>query len=213
MGWVVVVGVVLIGLIFQMSKSKGSTTPAISANPATPSVEESRQRLAAMVDHNKRRAAILPDDEARELAEALRVDAETYWSHAFNTARQAGKDERFCTHLGLFSTACAILTGEQHPPKSLNGGLNLETVPFESLQTDEARSAFIEYCVAKVMPAQADWSALNTALLKFGDEVFAKSKSQPNPDGYIFEMIYRETLDWQKFLAEAISVQLKSRNQ
>lgn len=213
MGWIVVVGVVVIGLIFLMSKGKGSTTPAISANSATPSVEESRQQLAAMVDHNKRRAAILPDDEARELAEALRVDADTFWSHAFNAAMADGKDQRFATHLGLFSTACAILTGEQHPPTSLNGGLDLETVPFKSLQADEARSAFIEYCVAKVMPAQADWAVLNTALLKYGDEVFAESKSQADPDGYIFEMIYRETLDWQKFLSEAISVREKSSNQ
>lgn len=213
MGWIVVVGVVVIGLIFLMSKSKGSTPPAISSNSGTPTVEVSRQQLAAMVDHNKRRAATLPDDETRELAEALRVDAETYWSHAYNAATSDGKDQKFATQLGLFSVACAILTGEQHPPQSLYGGLDLETVPFKSLHPDEARPAFIEYCVAKVMPSQADWSVLNASLLKYGDEVFAEANSHSNPDSYVYEMIYRETLDWQKFLAEAISVREKSRNQ
>jgi hypothetical protein len=63
--------------------------------------------------------------------------------------------------------------------------------------------------VAKYAPTAADWDLLNRSLLSFGDKVFEDSKSQAKPDQYVYEMIYRETLDWQKFLAKAISDRIK----
>ena len=128
-----------------------------------------------------------------------------HWNHAYNAGISDGKDEKFATQLALFRTAAVIMTGDQRPDASLHGGLDLETVPFKELPPPQAKLAFIEYCVAKYTPNLANWSVLNTALLKFGDEVFENSKLEANSDGYIYAMIYRETLDWQKFLAQAIS--------
>lgn len=206
MTWAIVAVAVIVVLIFISSKKK----PAGRGSSGS-TVDDSRRLLAGLVLQNRNRFSALPEDETNELISALRQDAETHWNHAYNSAISDGKDGKFATHLALFSVACAIMTGEQHPDKSFNGGLDLETVPFKSLPPEQAKSAFIEYCIAKYLPRKSDWDILNPALLKFADEVFENAKSETDADGYIYEMIYRETLDWQKILAEALSATNKAK--
>jgi len=151
----------------------------------------------------------MSDGELQEFVASLRQEAEVQWDHAYSTGNGDGKDATFCTQLALFRTAAVLLTGDQQPDRALYGGLDLETVPFKAMPADQARAGFIEYCVAKYVPAAADWDLLNRSLLGFGDKVFEDSKLQAKPDQYVYEMIYRETLDWQKFLAKAISERIK----
>lgn len=81
----------------------------------------------------------------------------------------------------------------------------LEVVPFKSLPPEQAKAAAVEYCISKYHPHKADLNVLRPALLRFADETFQTAEGEPNPDAYLYEMIYRETLDWQKFLAKALS--------
>jgi len=97
-----------------------------------------------------------------------------------------------------------LITGEQKAPRVFSSGLDLETVPFKALPPEQAKSAQVEYCIAKYLPEKTDWKILNDALLKFADETFEAAKTHSDPDGYIYEMIYCETLDWQKFLLKAL---------
>lgn len=209
MTWIIVAVAVVVILFFLMGK-KSSTAPAALPSGKL-STEDSRRKLEAEFSRNKMRFQAMPDDEAKALMDALREDATTHWNHAFNTATGDGKDAKFATQLALFRTASVILTGEQQPDQSYYGGLDLETVPFKDLPSDEAKAAFLEYCVAKFNQSYADENVLNPALLKFADKVFDDSKSQSNPDGYVYEMIYRETLDWQKLLANALSDRAKAK--
>ena len=78
-----------------------------------------------------------------------------------------------------------------------------------SLPPEQAKAAAIEYCIAKYNLPRANPDILIPALLTFADETFETAKTQPNPDGYLYEMIYREILDWQKYLAQALSDRLK----
>ncbi|MGO8024877.1 hypothetical protein [Rhizobium leguminosarum] len=210
MTWIIVAVVVILVLFFLMSGKKQSAAPAALPPAGKLSPEDSRRKLEAEFARNKLRFQAMPDDEAKEIMAALHTDAETHWDHAYNTASADAKGAPFATQLALFRTAAVILTGEQQPDESFFGGLDLETVPFKELPPDQAKAAFFEYCVAKYSPQHADWNVLNPALLKFADKVFGDSKSQSNPDGYVYEMIYRETLDWQKFLAEALSNRAKA---
>ncbi|MGO7273914.1 hypothetical protein ACCT18_01250 [Rhizobium ruizarguesonis] len=205
MTWIIVAVVVVVILFFLMSGKKSAPSTATLPSSGKPSVEDSRRKLEAEFSRNKLRFQGMPDDEACALMDALRADAKMHWEHAFNTAYADAKGAPFATQLALFRTAAMILTGEQQPDESFFGGLDLETVPFKDLPPEQAKAAFFEYCVAKFAPRHADLSILNPALLQFADKVFEDSKSQSNPDGYVYEMIYRETLDWQKFLAEALS--------
>lgn len=209
MTWIIVAVVVVVVVFFLMSGKKQSTAPKFVTGAGKLSTEDSRRKLEAEFTRNKVRFQAMPDEEATELMVALRADAGTHWDHAYTTASADAKGAPFATQLALFRTAAVILTGEQQPDKSFFGGLDLETVPFKELPPEQAKAAFFEYCVAKYSPKYADWSVLNTALLKFADKVFEDSKSQSNPDGYVYEMIYRETLDWQKFLAETLSSRAK----
>ncbi|MBY5462083.1 hypothetical protein [Rhizobium leguminosarum] len=197
-------------LFFFMSGKKPASSAAALPPSGQLSTEDSRRKLEAEFARNKMRFHAMPDKEARELMNALRTDAGTHWDHAFNTSSADAKGAQFATRLALFRTAAVVLTGEQQPDESFFGGLELETVPFKELPPEQARAAFFEYCVAKYGPSYADWNVLNPALLKFADKVFEDSKAQSNPDGYVYEMIYRETLDWQKFLAEALSNRSKA---
>lgn len=210
MTWVIVAIVAVAALPFLFSKGKtvsgGGATPVSSGSP----IEDSRRKLAALVLQNRNRALSLSGNEASEMISALRRDADTYWNHGYDSAIRDGKGEKFATQVGLFGVAAAILTGEQHPDPSLNGGLDLETVPFKELPPKEAKAAFIEYCVVKYIPAKAEMGKLVPELLKFADKVFEEAKTHPNPDEYIYEMIYRETLDWQRVLAEALSKRNKA---
>ncbi|WP_107675045.1 hypothetical protein [Agrobacterium sp. LAD9] len=209
MTWIIIAVVVIVVLFFLMSGKKSApSTPALPSGKL--SVEDSRRKLEAEFSRNKLRFQAMPDDEARALMDALRADANMHWEHAFNTASADAKGAPFATQLALFRTAAVILTGEQQPDESFFGGLDLETVPFKDLPPEQAKAAFFEYCVAKFAPRYADLSILNPALLKFADKIFQDSKLQSNPDGYVYEMIYRETLDWQKFLAEALSNRAKA---
>lgn len=209
MTWIILAVVFVAILFFLMSGKKSApSTPALPSGKL--SVEDSRRKLEAEFSRNKLRFQAMPDDEARALMDALRADANVHWEHAFNTASADAKGAPFATQLALFRTAAVILTGEQQPDESFFGGLDLETVPFKDLPPEQAKAAFFEYCVAKFAPRYADLSIMNPALLKFADKVFQDSKLQSNPDGYVYEMIYRETLDWQKFLAEALSNRAKA---
>lgn len=205
MTWIIIAVAVLAVLFFLMSGKKQSAAPAALPSSGKPTTEDSRRRLEVEFSRNKIRLQAMPDDEAKALMGALREDATTHWNHAFNTATGDGKDPKFATQLALLRTAAVILTGEQQPDMLYYGGLDLETVPFKDLPSNQAKAAFVEYCVAKFSRIQADWNVLTPALLQFADKVFEDSKSQSNPDGYVYEMIYRETLDWQKFLANALS--------
>lgn len=210
MTWIIVAVVVVVVLFFLMSGKKQPPAPtALTATGKLP-VEDSRRKLEAEFGRNKLRFQSMPDGEAKELMTALRADAAMHWDHAYNTASADAKGAQFATQLALFRTAAVILTGEQQPDEAFFGGLDLETVPFKELPPDQAKAAFLEYCVAKYSHGDADWSVLKPALLKFADKVFEDSKSQSNPDGYVYEMIYRETLDWQKYLAQAISDRAKA---
>ncbi|XKM38250.1 hypothetical protein A4U53_004160 (plasmid) [Rhizobium ruizarguesonis] len=211
MTWLVVAVMVVGALFFLMSSSRKSAptyTPARTAVSA-PSTEDSRRNLDALFTRNQLRVQGMSDSELRAFISALRQEAEVHWTHAYSTCMGDGKDEKISIQLALFRTAAVILTGEQLPDDSLYGGLDLETVPFKDMPADQAKAAFVEYCVAKYAPGSADWDLLDRSLLGFGDKVFDDSKSQPKPDHYIYEMIYRETLDWQKFLARAISQRVK----
>lgn len=209
MTWIIIAVVVVVALFFLMSGKKSAPpTPALPSGKL--SVEDSRRKLEAEFSRNKLRFQAMPDDEARALMDALRADANVHWEHAFNTASADAKGAPFATQLALFRTAAVILTGEQQPDESFFGGLDLETMPFKDLPPEQAKAAFFEYCVAKFAPRYADLSIMNPALLKFADKVFQDSKLQSNPDEYVYEMIYRETLDWQKFLAEALSNRAKA---
>lgn len=210
MTWIILAVVVVVILFFLMSGKKSSTAPASLPASGKLSTEDSRRKLEAEFTRNKVRFQAMSDEEAKDLMNALRVDAAAQWDHAFNTASADGKTAEFSTHLALFRTAAAIIAGEQQPDQSYYGGLELETVPFKQLPPDQAKAAFFEYCVAKFAPRYADLSILNSALLKFADKVFEESKSQSHPDGYVYDMIYRETLDWQKFLAEALGNRSKA---
>lgn len=210
MTWIIVAVVVVVVLFFLMSGKKSTTAPASLPASGKLSTEDSRRKLEDEFSRNKRRMQELSDDEAKALMDALRADAEPHWDHAYNAAAADAKGAPFATHLALFRTAAVILTGEQKPDESFFGGLDLETVPFKDLAPEQAKAAFFEYCVAKYSPTHADWSVLSPALLKFAEKVFEDSKQQSNPDGYVYEMIYRETLDWQKFLAEALSNRSKA---
>lgn len=194
----------------MMSGKKQPTAPKALPGTGKLSVEDSRRKLEAEFTRNKMRFQAMPSNEATDLMVALRADAQTHWDHAYNTASADAKGAQFATQLALFRTAAVILTGEQQSDESFFGGLDLETVPFKELPPDQAKAAFLEYCVAKYSHNDADWSVLNPALLEFGDKVFENSKSQANPDGYVYEMIYKETLDWQKYLAQAISDRAKA---
>lgn len=209
MTWIIIAVVVIVVLFFLMAGKKSApSTPALPSGKL--SVEDSRRKLEAEFSRNKLRFQAMPDDEARALMDALRADANMHWEHAFNTASADAKGAPFATQLALFRTAAVILTGEQQPDESFFGGLDLETVPFKDLPPEQAKAAFFEYCVAKFAPRYADLSIMTPALLQFAEKVFEDSKSQSNPDGYLYEMIYRETLDWQKFLAEALSNRAKA---
>lgn len=205
MMWVIVAIVAVVAIFFMMSgKKQPSGQKALPGNGKL-SVEDNRRKLEAEFARNKIRFQTMPSNEATELMVALRADAETHWDHAYNTASADAKGAQFATQLALFRTAAVILTGEQQPDESFFGGLDLETVPFKDLPSEQAKAAFIEYCVAKYSHNDADWNVLNPALLKFADRVFEDSKSESNPDGYVYEMIYKETLDWQKYLAHVLS--------
>jgi len=211
MTWIVV-AVIAIGAFFFLKSS--SKKPAATAMPthspiAAPSTEDSRRNLEALFAQKQLRVQGMSNSEVQEFVAALREEAEAQWNHAYNTSIGDGKDATFSTQLALFRTAAVLLTGDQQPDKSLYGGLDLETVPFKAMPADVAKAGFVEYCVAKYAPAAADWSLLNRTLLRFGDKVIEDSTSQAKPDQYVYEMIYCETLDWQKFLAKAISDRIK----
>lgn len=210
MTWIIIAVAVIAILGFFMSGKKPASSAAALPSGGKLTTEDSRRRLEGEFARNKLRFQTMPDDEAGELMGALRTDAGAHWDHAFNAASADGKGAPFATQLALFRTAAVVLTGEQQPDEAFFGGLDLETVPFKELPPEQARAAFIEYCVAKYAPDSADWNAINPALLKFADKVFEDSKSQSQPDHYIYEMIYRETLDWQRFLAEALSKRAKA---
>lgn len=205
MMWVIVAIVAVVIIFLMMLGNKQPS--ALKALPGSGklSVEDSRRKLETEFARNKLRFQTMSSNEATELMAALRIDAQTHWDHAYNTASAESKGSQFATQLALFRTAAVILTGEQQPHESFYGGLDLETVPFKELAPAQAKSAFLEYCVAKYSYKDADWNVLNPALLEFGDKVFDNSKAELDPDGYIYEMIYKETLDWQKYLAQALS--------
>ncbi|TCA26248.1 hypothetical protein [Rhizobium leguminosarum] len=210
MTWIIIAVVVVGALFFFMSssmKSAAANTARLASSAS--STEDSRRYLEALFSENRLRVQGMPDSEIREFISALRQEADTHWSHAYSTCMGDGRGEKLAKQLALFRTAAVILTGEQQPDQSLYGGLDLETEPFKAMSADQAKAMFVEYCVAKYAPGSADWISLNQGLLSFGDKVFEDSKSQPTPDHYVYQMIYRETLDWQKFLARAISERLK----
>jgi hypothetical protein len=211
MTWIVVAVVAIGAFFFLKSSSKKSvTTPVPTRSPiAPPSTEDSRRNLETLVAQNQLRVRAMSDAELQEFVGSLRQEAEVQWDHAYSTGIGDGKDATFSTQLALFRTAAVLLTGDQQPDRALYGGLDLETVPFKAMPADLAKAGFVEYCVAKYAPTAADWDLLNRSLLSFGDKVFEDSKSQAKPDQYVYEMIYRETLDWQKFLAKAISDRIK----
>lgn len=207
MMWVIVAIIAVIVIFFMMSGKKQSTAPKALPSTGKRSTEDSRRKLEAEFSRNKMRFQAMPYNEATDLMAELRVDAKTHWDHAYNAASADTKGAQFATQLALFRTAAVILTGEQQPDESFYGGLDLETVPFKELPPDQAKAAFIEYCVAKYSHNDADWNVLRPALLQFANNVFEDSKSEANPDGYVFEMIYKETLDcrssWLKRSATA----------
>jgi len=211
MTWLVVAAIIVgIFLFLKSSSKKSAPTPAPTRTAiAAPSTEDSRRSIEALFVQNKLRVQGMSDSELREFVAALREEAEAQWDHAYSTGIGDGKDATFSTQLALFRTAAVLLTGDQQPDQALYGGLDLETVPFKAMPADLAKAGFVEYCVAKYAPTAADWDLLNRSLLSFGDKVFEDSKSQAKPDQYLYEMIYRETLDWQKFLARAISVRIR----
>lgn len=209
MTWIIVAVVVIAALVFLFSPSKRSavTEKFVSSGNST---EDSRRLLEGLVQENRTRWARLPDETVNDLIEAMRRDVESFWEHAYGSATRDGKDAAFATHVGLLRIASFLITGEEKTHEAFNEGLILEVVPFKNLPPEQAKAAAVEYCISKYHPSKADFGILIPALLQFADETFEAAKTKSNPDGYVYEMIYRETLDWQKILAEAISKRIKA---
>lgn len=210
MTWVIVGVVVVVVLFFLFSGSKKAPSGSSKFVSSGNSTEDSRRLLDGLVQENRARWAALPDSKVNELLEAMRRDVESFWEHAYGSAIRDGKDTAFATHVGLLRIASFLITGEEKTHEALNEGLLLEVVPFKNLPPEQAKAAAVEYCISKYNPSKADSGILIPALLRFADETFEAANSQSNPDAYIFEMIYRETLDWQKTLAEALSKRNKA---
>lgn len=205
MTWIIVTVVVLGMLFFLFSGSKKtSSKPALPASSGNPT-EDSRVLLDGLVQENRKRWAALPDSTVTELVDAQRRDVHGIWEFAYQSAIKDGKDASFGTQVALLRIASFLLIGEDKSHEAFNGGLVLETVPFREMPADQAKAAAVEYFISKYNMPKANPEILLPALLAFGDKVFENSKTESNPNGYIYEMIYRETLDWQKYLAQALS--------
>lgn len=210
MTWVIVAvaAVAVLPFLFSRPKPKKTSESAkfISSGNST---EDSRQLLDGLVQENRKRWAALPDSTVTELIDAQRRDIESIWNIAYRAAVKDGKDTAFATHFALLRVASFLIIGEDKGPDQLTEGLVLEVVPFKGLPPEEAKAAAVEYCISKYNPSKADSGIVVRALLQFADETFEAANEQSNPDAYIYEMIYRETLDWQKVLAEALSTRNK----
>lgn len=206
MTWIVV-AVVVVGVLFFLfsgSKNKNSLRPALPVSSGNPT-EDSRVLLDDLVQENRKRWAALPDSTVTELVNAQRRDVNGIWDFAYQSAISDGKDASFATQVALLRVATFLIVGEEKSHAPLTEGLVLETVPFRGMPPEQAKAAAVEYFISKYNMSKANPEILIPALLTFADETFKASESQPNPDGYVYEMIYKETLDWQKYLAQALS--------
>ncbi|MGO7050105.1 hypothetical protein ACCT07_32375 [Rhizobium johnstonii] len=210
MTWIIVAVVVVAVLffLFSGSKNKNPAKPALPASSGNPT-EDSRVLLDGLVQENRKRWAALPDSTVAELADAQRRDVHGIWDFAYQSAISDGKDASFATQVALLRVATFLIIGDDKTHEAFNGGLVLETLPFREMPADQAKTAAVEYFISKYNMPKANPEILMPALLTFGDQVLENSKSQADPDRYVYEMICRGTLDWQKYLAQAIADRAK----
>lgn len=206
MTWIVL-AVVVAGVIFFLfsgSKNKSSSKVALPPSSGNPT-EDSRVLLDGLVQENRKRWTAMPDSMIVELIDAQRRDIDPMWDYAYNSAISDGKDAAFAKQVALLKIASFLITGEDKIYPAFSEGLVLETVPFRGLPNEQAKAATVEYCISKYNAPKANPEILLPALLAFADKTFQEAETRPDADAYIYEMIYRETLDWQKYLAQALS--------
>lgn len=147
----------------------------------------------------------LSQAERAKLLTELRGDIERHFEHVYAEAAAKGMELRIATELALFRAASIALTGSEIPLPEHEKDLQMETVPFNRLPPEQAKIAFREYVISKFFAAEADYVVLYDALREFGEDVFKRSETEANPDAFIYNMIFRETWDWQRYIAADVS--------
>jgi hypothetical protein len=186
-GMLVSLAVVIAGLIFRS---------LVSSTKPNEDIRNWEQLMAA----NKLKMASLDEIEQQNMADELRSEIDRHYEHYFSDAISKGIEIQKANEVALFGAAVFAFLGGQTPSKSQEDGILSEIVPYYSLQSKEAKRAFIEYIIFKYFPEFSDNKFLLKSLFLFKDKIFEKSKTIENSDIFIFQALYIGKTDWQKLL-------------
>lgn len=161
--------------------------------------------VGELTEAAKRKIRTLPATEQAKLLSELRLEIERHFAHTYSEAAAKGIEARVANELALFRTASFALTGREIPLPEHERDLQMETVPFNKLPPEQSKAAFQEYIISKLFSEKADYVVLYDALREFSEDVFRRSETEADPDVFIYNMIFRETRDWQRYIAADIS--------
>jgi hypothetical protein len=158
----------------------------------------------ARIDHSKEQAAHVPEHEKQQLSEEIRATALAGYDRGSAAAKGEGASDRFAHEVGVLDAIYCVVANKatDRQDANLRERLQMEGLPFNSLQPEEGRAAVAEYLVWKFFPGQADLSVLKAAMDEFNRVVFEKAKQEPEPDRFIHAMIYAQRYDWQTLAIE-----------
>lgn len=184
MAWLIGIAVVAL-VIFLLTKGSSSAPPAIAQQ--TRSLQE--------------RVKSLSDSEKDAFSAEIRELALEQYDMANTKAKAAGKEDAFSHQVGVLRAVSAVIAQGATVDPEREKELQMETVPFNQLPPKEGRTAVAEYLVYKFFPHNADETLFSPALTALKRRLFDDAETQPDPDSFIFNMIYCAKYDWQRYIA------------
>jgi hypothetical protein len=151
-------------------------------------------------------------EDKDQFASDIRAMANEGYERASKIALADGKSAQFACEVGVLDAVYCVLANDNaaRRDEAVRKNMQMETVPFNRLDSDLARKAVVEYLVWKFLPFHSDIGTLNEAFSKFVKIVIANSASDKNPDEVIRRLIYSGRYDWQQLAQAAMNEEKKN---
>jgi hypothetical protein len=144
--------------------------------------------------------------EQRNFANECRNAALDGYRKGFDFAKSDGKSLDFCHEVGILEAARFVLDpNESRHIDKITKALQMETVPFNKIEPDLGKRAFIEYLVWKFFPDLANLEPVQEVMRQFVDNIYNICPDHKSENAFRYDAIYSKKYDWQHFALAAVN--------